>query len=235
MAFTKRKVTYRRKKYYRKSKYSTKASVAVVKKLVRKAVKNSAERKIGVSNNAMNLTSAGPLLELASTINQGDGFGAREGRSIFIRGIHIRGVIAPDSATVNTNFSCVYRWMIVRGKKENGTNLLVTDVISATDGLNSTFCPFAHYAIGTRSKYEVLYDSGPRNLSSGWVAPAPDVPPITHPFHSINKYIKVNKKVLYWNDTNSIEDGGIYVLTFSDLAVGYPTATFKFRIYFNDQ
>lgn len=214
---------------------NAKATVKTVKTIVKRAVRNAPELKMSLIRSATDVMGYGSTFsENISNITQGDGIAFRAGRKIFIKGLHFRGVITPDAATANANFSCNYRIIIARGKKENGTNLLPTDIIANSDGLSSTYAPYAHYNFNSRDKYSILYDSGHRHVASGWTNPATDVAPIGFPSISFNKYIKVNKTTTWWGDTNSIQDGGIYFMVFSDLAAGTPSITVRLRCYYTD-
>ncbi len=90
------------------------------------------------------------VLPLGPFLSQGDAINNRNGNSIKLAGLLIRGRFKQTAST-----DCMFRVMLIRQKQPDGTAITVGDILQSTGGANSLFSCLSFKA---GSKYEIIFD-----------------------------------------------------------------------------
>lgn len=216
--------TYRRKRTFQK------AVKAVIKKTIETKEKfypNTAVGGGGMSFYSIGYGGASSITTLCSGITQGVAGNQRVGRSIFLRGIYIWFPIGPGDSQ---NY---VRIIVARpkGGSVNASTNVATAAIDLLSGATSSGTQFLN-PIDT-DKYQVYYDKcvfvhkQPLDGNSSTTV---------EPIKWIRKYIKINRKIEYLDDTSSncVEDIWMYGISDSS-AVTHPGAIAGFvKLYYQD-
>lgn len=180
-------------------------------KALKKSTKPEIKRWAGSTSTTMDTTGATVTLFNPA---QGITYQTRLGEVAKPLYIKIR-LVTQLNAGGNLN---LYRILLVKGKKENGSIPGLSDVLTSNT-IQST------RKFDEKQKYQILWDSA-RVLETGAA--------VGIQAHIISKYFKFHGPIRFVNDTTSIEDGGYYLMYFSDQVVSLPTLKFDWEIGFTD-
>lgn len=202
------------KRFYRAGKFAYKHRGTAVKALkMAQAIKRqiNTEQKIYEQNNAPTVDTTGAVINILQPA-QGDTYQTRDGVSIKPLHLRIRGTVQPDVSSPATYL----RVVIVRGKQENGTAPTLTDIFTVV-----TIDAQQNWLL--RNKNRILWDQT---------------------FHTsategknfvFNKYIRLEGHTTFVTDGTSIENGGLYLMYFSNRASTLlPTLDYHSRVQFTD-
>ena len=156
-----------------------------------------------------------------TTVPQGDGQSTRDGDSLKIMGLTIRGHVTSDaSVSKPTNL----RIIIFRGKQENGVGYSLHDILEnpASASLSEVYSPKAY---DERFRTKILHDKT-YTINETLTTQAKGF--------NFSIQLKPGGHVNYSAGTTSIENGGIYMLTLSDNATYPPKISYLSRVTYVD-
>lgn len=138
-----------------------------------------------------------------NTIVQGGAQGQREGDSLKPQSFEVRGHLYNNAAAGSPG---VVRLILFRGKNENGVGWTTTDILE-TASYNSPL------SFDNRKRFTVLMDKK-IVLNTNYAT-------IASNFVSLNYSKALTGHIKYAAGTTTVEDGGLYLLSISDLAAGH--------------
>lgn len=174
---------------------------------------NSEQKQFTQQNAAVSQTYNGNVIQLTN-ITQGDTTSSREGRSIFINYIQLRGVFTKGSG------NDVLRYMVIRDKMGTGTAPAVDQVLQT---IGTSLAPFAPLDTSFAGRFQIL-DTGMVTFSAD------------HPTFVYKKFIRLNKHCKWQTtaDGGGTLDGHIYWVSLSNAASSSCSVEFVSRIGFRD-
>lgn len=199
---------------YRKAVLS-KAQRFEVSKIASRQISRRSENKAYDRTYNSSVGWGGQILDL-SAVTQGDTSSTRDGDSLYVRGVSVRGNIVPADAT-NTVRALVFQW----SPNSSDDSPSIDEVLEITSSANDVH---AYYHKGDSQKYTILWDktyalSSTSNdnqvFNTGWLRP------------------KVKK--LQFSAGVSSGTNHIYFLILSDSGVAaHPAFVMNTRLTFND-
>lgn len=174
----------------------------------------NSERKLYTKQNAAVVqTYNGSIIQLTD-ITQGDTSTNREGRSIFINYVQLRGLFTKGSG------NDVCRYMVIRDKMGTGTAPSADQILQT---IGTSLAPYAPLDASFTGRFEVL--------DTGMVTFSADRPTVLY-----KKFIRLNKhcKWQLTADGGGTLDGHIYMFTISNVASSGNSFEFVSRIGFRD-
>lgn len=205
------KRTYRKRAVKKPMRYKV-ADTAFKAYKMAKSIKRlvNVEQKIYEVTSSYSPDTTGSLVNLCNPA-QGDGYKDRDGLSIKPLSLKVRAMIQPNFTVAGT----YVRVVIFRGHNENGTAPTITDVIPTIGAKYLLNWPL-------RSKNHIMYDKLYYTSSvEGKV------------FH-INKTFNLKGHITWTSDATTIENGGIYMIMFSNLGATLPFMDYQTRVQFTD-
>lgn len=211
-----RRRNYRRKPWYKK-KYSVGeiagkalSGVNYLRTLVNAEVKTYdstlAAQSLDYNGHIYNLTA----------IPQGDTEQSRDGNSIFLKSIFIRGLITANTVTENNTV----RVIIFRDTMNLGSSPTIGEILESTGSNIATLSPLNHDSHG---RFQILWTkfftfSNNGNTAQVWKA-----------------YLPIRKHVKYTGTLGTDEHKGqIYILLLSNTNVNHPQGNYQARVSFYD-
>lgn len=215
------------KKPYRKKAY-TKPSNTMKNEIRREVIKelqSKADLKYADAFGSVNanVTSSGSVLNILSNLTRGDnGLDNFNGNSIKIKGITL-------NYGCHSNQSYNYMRVMLIQWYDSGTPALTGILNTVTTGL----APFAFIYVTNRKNIKVLYDKTfVMSPSAGGDSTVTGEGVFTDKVYIDGARIK---KVTYRSGENTIQDGGIYLITISDDSLTtYPQINWGTRVSFYD-
>lgn len=155
-----------------------------------------------------------------SAITQGDTSLTRDGQSVKLMNLTIRGFITTNQSQP---YPQITRIILFRGKQENGVGFSATDILETASVISPK-----NYTDRFRTK--ILYDQTfYQNQGAGLSAAAFGT--LSRPF---NINLKCQGHVNFAGSSTNIEDGGLYLLYLSNQATSTPTITYYSRLTYVD-
>lgn len=170
--------------------------VKAIKKLI------NVEEKYQDNSLLISATTAGVVTSF-NTIAQGDAQGQRGGDSLKPQSFEVRGHLYNNAAAGAPG---VIRLILFRGKNENGVAFTTTDILESAS-YNSPL------SFENRKRFTVLMDKK-IVLNTNYAT-------IASNFVSMNYSKALNGHIKYTAGTTTVEEGGLYLLSISDLAAGH--------------
>lgn len=196
-----------KRRMMKKSKawYSKKYSIAQIASQALKGVKYlkglvNVERKFHTITNAQNVGWDGTYRILLTGVSQGDTATTRDGNSILLKTLYVKGLITMDT-TVSTTFLRFY--LILDTQQCEGTSPSFTDIFESTL-ISSSSAPLANLNRQNAGRFKILYTKG-YNLSA-----------VSIRNQSFSIYKKFYKHHLTFNDAGTHDKGHIYAFAISD-------------------
>lgn len=156
-----------------------------------------------------------PAITQLTNIDQGDTDTTRDGSSIKITGIYLRGFARSNASTTN----CIVRLIIVWDRQTNQAIYSADDLLYDSTQINSLL------NIDNGRRFRVLWDKAINlDLSSNYIKP-------------FAYYKKLNLHIRYDNTGNGIADlteNSLSMLAFSTAATNAPTVDINFRLRYVD-
>lgn len=155
-----------------------------------------------------------------NTIGQGTTAITRNGNSIRAKSWMINFILEPGATQTTSE---PIRIMLFQGLNEDTLTPSGSTLLTTTGTSSAIISP---RNVDNTKDYKVLYD---RIIDVGVVADGSQV-------QKRKLFFKLNHKVLYTNGSSGFENGGLYMLAFSQAAAGtaYPTITYYSRFRFID-
>jgi len=174
---------------------------------------NSEMKLFTQQNSAVAQTYNGNVIQLTN-ITQGDDTSQRNGRSILINYLQLRGVFTKGTG------NDVLRYMIVRDKMQTGTAPAVDQILQT---IGTTLAPFAPLDTSFAGRFQVL-DTGMVTFSAD------------HPTFVYKKFIRLNKHCKWQTtaDGGGTMEGHIYFISLSNVATNSCTVEFVSRVGYRD-
>lgn len=174
---------------------------------------NSEMKQYTKQNSAVAQTYNGNVIHLTD-ISQGDTTSNREGRSILINYIQLRGVFTKGSG------NDVLRYLVIRDKMQTGTAPAVDQVLQT---VGTSLAPFAPMDTSFAGRFQIL-DTGMVTFSAD------------HPTFVYKKFIKLNKHCKWQTtaDGGGTMEGHIYFVSLSNVASSSCSVEFVSRIGYRD-
>jgi len=201
------------------SKLKTEVRREVIKELRAKADLKYADRTAANAN----MTSAGTIIDILGNLVRGDnGLDNFQGNSIKPKGVTLSYGVHTDQ-TYNMCRVMLFQW------RDSGTPA-VTGILSSTA---TGIAPFSNIYVTNRKNIKVLYDRAfPVAPTAGG-----DTTVLGQGTYCDKVYIDGSRigKVTYQSTSNTIQDGGIYLMIISDDSlITYPQFTYFVRTSFWD-
>lgn len=210
----KRKYRSLRSKWYNK-KYSVGdiAARALKGVMYLKTLVNS-EMKLFTQQNASVVQSYNGNVIHLTNITQGDTTANRNGRSILINYLQLRGIFTKNAG----NDTC--RWLVIRDKYQTGTAPSVDQVLQT---VGTSLAPYAPLDASFAGRFEIL-DTGMVTLSAD------------RPVYIYKKFIRLNKHCKWQTvaDGGGTMSGHIYFVSLNNVAASGNTIEFVSRVGFRD-
>ncbi len=179
------------------------------------------EHKYNDRQNSLTCTQAGNV-QLLTNIGQGDDINQRDGDSIKLQSIKIRGYIRLDAAAT---LSSAVRVLLVRDLQNPGATITGADLIQQA---SSVYAPVSHYnfinGVNLQNRFTVIYDE------------VQTVDP-SNPLVVFDYESKHDCHVFFRGTGTAFTDcaaGAVFLVVFSDATVNLPIATFTTRVLFTD-
>lgn len=149
-----------------------------------------------------------------TNIAQGDQTSQRDGRSILINYLQLRGLFTKGTG------NDVLRYMVVRDKYQSGSAPAVDQVLQT---VGTSLAPFAPLDASFAGRFEIL--------DTGMVTFSPDMPTFVY-----KKFIKLNKHCKWQTtaDGGGTMAGHIYFISISNVATNSCSVEFVSRVGFRD-
>ncbi|MGN7614506.1 hypothetical protein ACQZV8_20750 [Magnetococcales bacterium HHB-1] len=150
-----------------------------------------------------------------SNLAQGDDYNARNGRSIKLSSLHVRGTVNANASATTTKV----RLIIFNDRVSNGSTPAITDVLASSD-------PMSFLNLNNTSRFKIIYDRLYR---------------LTDDQDNSVKTFRCNKK-LGWHakyngsagNVNEMQTGHLWFLILSDQATNTPSVDIHTRLRFVD-
>lgn len=139
----------------------------------------------------------GNSIVMGQSIPQGTGVTQRDGFETIAKSV--KGLWTMQRGTVDTCYRLLVVW-----DKEMTVNPSSATFLRDVNSINVTKSDFN---MENRGRYQVLYDTGPKAITS------------QDPYHTHKFNRKINKKVQYQANTNILVKGGLRFIWYSDISV----------------
>jgi len=209
---TKKKSTTSRKK----SNYQSGRELAIKPKVELKAF------DIAAISQTFNSVAGGPSIGLLNAVVNGAELYQRTGRKIYMKSIHIRGVVRPNAAVAaNTG---ELRMLVVYDSQPNGANPTIQNLLQDSNAAAATTVN-SEINLTNRSRFQIIRDM---QFYTPAAAAADDIsgviPDPIHQTLNVNMFIKLKGLETIYNGVNGgsvadITSGAMFIVFLSDTVV----------------
>lgn len=175
----------------------------------------------------------GAVEQLLNGIAVGDSDTTRDGQSIVLNSIQVKGIIREGSGAALADVAC--RYMIVLDRNPNETTATLSNVIVGSGGAGADVYALRRRSGSAQDRFKVLVD---RQVVIGDHGSNATGTPSTHMFA---EYIKLSELCVFNDDgtgnSDDFQKGALYLFAISEIqaSAAGPTIEFKSRCTFFDK